>query len=123
MRPAAIPLVLALLALPGCDTVYIAASCGIDITPALVATVRDAATNEPLTSGVRAIAREGDWADTTYSTPGGGHDYVLAEGRPGVYTLTVDHAGHATWTRIGLVVRSEGCQIVTVFVSVSMQGA
>jgi hypothetical protein len=83
--------------------------CDMSAHPAIRLDVRDSVTEATVTEGIRAIARDGTFADTTLFRP-----VQLAHERPGTYTVTVEKEGYQTWSRTGVRVRDGECHVRTV---------
>lgn len=94
-----------------------------DVAKAAIAVdILDSATGETAVAGARAIAVEGEYADTAFSdhvaTVG---PYLLAFERPGTYTLTVEKPGYQPWSRSGIRVTDDRCHVRSVRVTALLQ--
>ena len=105
-------------ALTGCVTEPFA--CTDEMRPGILVDIRDSVTSEFLASGARSIARDGEFADTVPAQITG-FPHSLAHERPGTYTLTVERANYATWTRTGVVVTDGRCHVNTVSIIARLQ--
>ena len=83
--------------------------CDTAAYPAIRLDVRDSVSDVAISDGFRAIARDGAFADTAVFQP-----TLLAEERPGSYTVTVERDGYQTWSRTGVRVRDGECHVRTV---------
>ncbi len=102
---------LLIVALAACDTGG-GYACPAVVEPAVIVSVSDAATGEPVAEGAVAVARDEAFADTLgrYQVNEALEIVSLAgaHGRSGEYSVTVERAGYARWEQLGVVVRSSG---------------
>jgi hypothetical protein len=92
--------------------------CTADARPALSVSVVDSVTGAVDFTNVRAIARDGEFADTVFQATLPGPIFVnalpLAYERAGTYAVTVTADGYLPWTRSGIEVDSDPCHVLTV---------
>ena len=107
-----IPLILAtaLLSVVGCDSIEGPVACTSDLRPAVLVSVTDARTGEPLIEGVVGVAREGAYVDTLFQVQ---NRLYGAFERPGLYLLTVDKPGFVPWRRDDVRVAKDACHVIT----------
>lgn len=92
------------LLLSACDPLgLVSYSCTDEGNYAIVASVRDAATDTLLTGATLTI-QDGEFREST----SGGFSLAAGAEREGVYDVTVERAGFETWRRENVAVRREG---------------
>jgi hypothetical protein len=112
--------VLAFAGLAACGSLTGNNVCNAVDRPALIITVRDAASGGPTASNSRTIvARHGGATDTVIVAADATLDAepVSAFDEPGTYDVRVNKIGYATWLASGVVVaqdKGQLCQPVTV---------
>ncbi|HSL70157.1 MAG TPA: hypothetical protein VK864_07925 [Longimicrobiales bacterium] len=91
----------------GCNS-----ACTFESEPALIVTVVDSVTAQNITPGSAVVARQGFFIDSVFVAPNASQTSVsLGYDRPGIYTVTVHHAGYREWRRDGILVPGSGCGV------------
>ncbi|HXG01274.1 MAG TPA: hypothetical protein VNL69_10810 [Bacteroidota bacterium] len=118
-----------------CAALLIVAGCKDDGTSGRICTtearagiqldVRDALTGEPAAEGALAYALDGSYADTLDVLPTLPPQAPLTMAgvfeRPGVYTVVVRKTGYRDWMQVGVVVRHDGCHVITVMLDARLE--
>lgn len=100
--------------LSGCD-IFEPGACTMDVRPAILVQVRDAATQAPAASGTTGVVRDGSFSDIMQADPGeNALELRGAQERPGTYTVTIDKPGYQQWTQEDVRVRDGSCHVQTV---------
>jgi len=113
--------------LAACESLTGTNVCNAIDRPALVITVRDAATGAPTASNSRTIvSKHGGATDTVMVAANAALDAepISAFDVPGTYDVRVDKPGYATWLDSGVVVsqdKDQRCQPVTVSLRADLQ--
>ncbi len=99
-------------AVAACDLVGPHA-CTLEARAGIVLAVRDSVTAAPVPGPLLAIARDGQYADTSrFVFPDSGL-VPLAYERAGHYDVTVSATGYRLWSRAGVEVEDGGCHVKT----------
>ena len=104
----------------GCKLLDGPSNCIDDPRAAISLWVLDSITGEFAGSGARAIASDGEYADTSFADETI-FPYFMARNRPGTYTLVVEKSGYQTWTRSGITAPGYGCHVQGVVVTALLQ--
>lgn len=91
-------------------------ACTADVVPAIVVTIRDSVSGNPLASLATATAREGAYADVLVPYTSNGSGLLSRSGafeRPGTYAVEVVVPGYSTWTAVGIRVDKLVCHVNT----------
>jgi hypothetical protein len=100
--------------------------CPAVVKPAVVVEVRDASTGLPIAEGASGAVREGSYTDSLkpYSGISANQSTLLslqaALGRPGLYTLTVEKPGYASFTATGVQATAGACGVQTATVKANL---
>jgi hypothetical protein len=84
--------------------------CSFTAEPGLIVTVVDSVTNQNITPGASAVARQGFYVDSVPAQPNA-TSIPLAYNRGGIYNLTVHKAGYRDWNKTGVPVIGSSCGI------------
>jgi len=96
--------------------------CTDEFVPALVATVTNAATGAPITTGITLTATEGDYIDQfVLLTPT--NQFSAAGERAGTYTITVTGNGYEPYVSEAITVTRDDCHVITQNVNVALTPA
>lgn len=111
-----------------CTPFLLATTCEDDINctqearAGLNITVKDAVTDEFLTSGVTVIAQDGSYTETLENFPNDETAlFVGAWERAGSYTVTVSKEGYQTYTSEIIVVTADICHVIPQQITVDLQ--
>ena len=93
-------------------------ACTEQFVPGIVVDVRDSSTGTSL-SGAAGTAQDGAYTDSL--RPLASTKLEGAGERPGAYTVTVSHAGYATWVRLNVDVQAGTCHVHTATLQALLQ--
>ncbi len=88
-------------------------NCTLEAVAGLNVTVRDAVTNELLSTGVTVTAQDGTYTETLEEFPN--NETTLFSGaweRVGTYVVTVSKEGYQTFTSEPVVVTADVCHVI-----------
>jgi len=91
--------------------------CTLDLKPAIVVKIRDAASQLPAADGATGYVRDGSYVDSLEAygeTEAGLLSMQAARERPGTYTVIVMKDGYQTWERQAVKVGHDVCHVQTV---------
>jgi hypothetical protein len=111
--------------LAGCDLLLDARDCPTIVLPAVSVRIEDSVTGAPAAAGARLVVRDGSYADSS-SIPEGQADrdaepIMAALERAGTYVVTVSKAGYRDWTRSGVRVAKDECNVRTANLTARLQ--
>jgi hypothetical protein len=96
--------------------------CTQEAKAGLNITVKDAVTNEFLSSGVTVVAQDGSYTETLEAFPQSDIPvFIGAWERVGTYTVTVSKEGYQTFTSEPIVVTADICHVIPQQVTVELQ--
>ncbi|PKP19181.1 MAG: hypothetical protein CVU07_00430 [Bacteroidetes bacterium HGW-Bacteroidetes-23] len=115
-----------------CMPLFLATSCNNDddedVNCTLVAlaglnvTVKDAVTDEVLSTGVMVIAQDGTYTETLEQLPNNEIPvFIGAWERVGTYVVTVSKEGYQTFTSQPIVVTADVCHVIPELLTVELQ--
>jgi hypothetical protein len=96
--------------------------CTQEAKAGLNITVKDAVTDEVLSTGVEVIAQDGTYTETLEQFPN--NDIAVFIGaweRVGTYTVTVSKEGYQTYTSELIVVTADVCHVIPQLITVNLQ--
>jgi hypothetical protein len=100
-------------------------ACTANVAPGVVVEIRDGFDGTPLAATARGAVREGTYVDSLRAYGGLGNGTLVSRAaapeRPGVYSVTVEHAGYLAWQRDGVRVRAGQCHVETVQLVADLQ--
>ena len=101
------------------DDVY----CTQEAKAGLSITVKDAVTNEILSTGVTVIAQHGEYTETLEAFTGNDESTVFigAWERQGTYIVTVSKEGYLTFTSSPIQVTADECHVIPQLLNVALQ--
>jgi len=86
--------------------------CTSVAVPAVRVTIRDAATQRPLSARASVVLADGAYRDSVLTSPSSGGTSTIASlgfGRPGTYSIKIRAEGYADWSRSNVVVSGDRC--------------
>ncbi|GGD17165.1 carboxypeptidase-like regulatory domain-containing protein [Flavobacterium orientale] len=100
------------------DDIY----CTQEAKAGLNITVKDAVTDEVLSTGVMVIAQDGTYTETLEQLPNNEIPvFIGAWERVGTYTVTVSKEGYQTYTSELIVVTADVCHVIPQLITVNLQ--
>lgn len=100
------------------DEIY----CTQEAKAGLNITVKDAVTDEFLSSGVTVIAQDGSYTETLEDFPNDETSlFIGAWERVGTYVVTVSKEGYQTFTTEPIVVTADVCHVIPQIITVQLQ--
>ena len=100
------------------DDIY----CTQEAKAGLNFTVKDAVTDEVLSTGVTVVAQDGTYTETLELFPNSDIAvFIGAWERVGTYTVTVSKEGYQTYTLELIVVTADVCHVIPQLVTVNLQ--
>jgi hypothetical protein len=114
-----IALVAATLALAGCDAItgLFSGGCKTNLVAAVSVTIVDSIGGGSLTNGATVRVQDGAYADSITVPIDTSSNFAptiaLAWERPGVYQVTVRHAGYRDWNASNVRVTKDECHVHT----------
>ena len=101
------------------DDVY----CTQEAKAGLNITVKDAVSNENLSTGVTVIAQHGEYTETLEAFTGNDQSTVFigAWERQGTYIVTVSKQGYQTFTSSPIQVSADECHVIPQLLNVALQ--
>ncbi|MGB1658208.1 MAG: carboxypeptidase-like regulatory domain-containing protein [Longimicrobiales bacterium] len=79
----------------------------------LTVTVVDQSTSNPIAAAATMTLRDGSYEEVVTDSWDGSTLSGAGE-RPGTYTITIDHPGYETWTRVGVEISADECHVIPV---------
>ncbi len=95
--------------------------CTMEAVAGLNVTVKDATTNDYLSTAVVVTATDGSYSEQLDLMSGDTPSFAGAWERPGTYTVVVSKAGYQTATFSNIVVTSDVCHVIPQNLSVLLE--